>query len=317
MKLKNLFYNEFKKLLFLIIGLLCVYKIANRVTGTDIGSYIEIYNDIKVYGLEYLNSRIEPLFVLLFFLSPSRIIAFGVVGAIAIYFKFKSILNLSYYPFLSLLYYLMYFFNKDELGRVRIGIAIAIIMYATIYMGEKKYLFFLLIAFLFHKSIMLYFIVFILYKKNLKLREIKIIFFSSLIFYFMDFSKLMYLLTYIPYINTTIILYLSEIKRIGFSPIMISKIFFMMIFLFYYKKLCYYKYFKKIFLIYLVGNFIYFSFNSIPIIATRGSEIFTCVEFILLPYLLKISNRLYVKTYTFFIMTSYYLYISRFYLFDI
>ena len=307
--MKILTHVKITKILFVILGFLLIYVIATRNTGIDFSSYIRIYKVSQTLGLEYFKVRIEPLFLLVFLLCPTQIFAFGAIGAISIFFKLNSILKYSYYPFLSLMYYIMSFFIKDDMGRVRAGVASAIMIYATKYLGGKKYLLFILVAFLFHKSIILYFIVYILYKRKLSKNKLELIFLFSILLSFINFSKLIYYFSFIPYINTTASLYLSRIEKIYFSPIMIVKCFYMFLFFLYYKKLCCYEYFNKVFLIYLVGNMIYFSFNSIDIIATRGSEIFTCIEFILLPYLLKISNKYITKTIIFGGITAYYIYI--------
>ncbi|MFR4519661.1 MAG: EpsG family protein [Fusobacterium sp.] len=306
--MKKLIYIKKNKILFIMIGLLLIYKISTRTTGIDFSSYVKIYERTQELDLKSFSLRIEPLFLLMFLLSPTQVFAFGIIGTISLYFKLNSILKFSYYPFLSLIYYIMFFFIKDDMGRIRAGVASAIMIYATKYLESRKYLLFIFIAFLFHRSIILYFIVYILYNRNLSQKKLEIFFIFSILLSLIDFSKLIYCLTFIPYIKTTILLYISKIERIYFSPIMIMKCFYVYLFFRYYKKLCLYKYFKQLFLVYLVGNMIYFSFNSINIIATRGSEIFSCIEFILLPYLLKISNKYIIKIVIFIIITAYYMY---------
>ena len=165
--MKKLIYIKKNKILFIMIGLLLIYKISTRTTGIDFSSYVKIYERTQELDLKSFSLRIEPLFLLMFLLSPTQVFAFGIIGTISLYFKLNSILKFSYYPFLSLIYYIMFFFIKDDMGRIRAGVASAIMIYATKYLESRKYLLFIFIAFLFHRSIILYFIVYILYNRNL------------------------------------------------------------------------------------------------------------------------------------------------------
>lgn len=309
MKKNSLNKKKSINFIFGLISIFLIYKIAYRTTGIDYDAYVRIYNAIQVGGVTFLKSRIEPLFVIFFLISPTRIIAFGLIGAISVFFKLKSILTYSYYPILSLFLYYILFFYIDDMGRVRAGIASAIMIYAIKYLGKKRYLLFLLIAFSFHKSMLLYIIIYILYKVKLTKKKMVYIFIISLVFSLIDFSKIIYFMSLLPHIGSTASLYLFSTKRIGFSPIMIVKVFYLCLFFLNYEKLRYYKYFNELFLIYLIGNSIYFCFNSVIIIVTRGSEIFTCIEFILLPYLLKITNVKIYKIFILFCIISYFLYI--------
>lgn len=172
----------------------------------------------------------------------------------------------------------------------------------------------MIIAFFIHKSAILYIVLYFFYKLNLNTKQYMSLFFISLILSIIDISLIKGILNKIPYLNSTIIDYMNEFKKIGFSLYMIPKIFFTLLFILRFETLSKYIYFKKLFTIYFLGNFIYFSFNSIEGFASRGSEALLCVEFLVLPYLLKSYKDKIIKLMIFIVLVAYYFYIGRKYI---
>lgn len=310
-KLKKIYI----KFIFICIGIFLIMKITYRTSGIDYENYVDMFNSVKLSGLDYLKSRIEPLFVLLLYFSKNKEVAFGIIGCITIFFKLNSIYKYSIFPFVSLIFYYYSFYYIDDLGRIRIGIATAILIYSIRFLKEKKFFIFLIIAILFHKSSILYLIPHYFVSKKINKEKLIKILITSLFLSLFDWSYFFILLKNIDFFSSTVVLYIDSIQRIGFTPYILSKLFFMLLFIINFNKLKYYKYFNELFIIYFIGNIFYFTFNSIKILATRGSEVFICIEFLILPYLLKTSKNVQIKFIIFIILVLYYLYTGKDFIF--
>ena len=87
----------------------------------------------------------------------------------------------------------------------------------------------------------------------------------------------------------------NGVESIGLTLGMVLQIVYFSISL-YYLYLSSYDYkFRLIFNLYFIGLCIYFLFNSIPAVATRGSEFFSVMIFYTLPFCLSVSTRVYNK----------------------
>ena len=301
--------------IFIIIGIFLIYKATFRETGIDYESYIRNYNEVQALGFDFFKRRMEPLFKLILYISPNFRVAFFIIALIAIYLKLKGIIEYSLYPFISLVFYYCSYYYSDDMGRIRIGIASAIMIFAIRYLEQKKFLLYVLIAILFHKSAVTYLILYFFYKLNLNKKQYMILFFISFILSVIDMSIVRVILDKIPYLNSTIIEYMEIFQKIGFNLYMLPKIVFMILFFYKFKYLSQFRYFKKLYSIYFLGNFIYFTFNSIQSFATRGSETLLCIEFIILPYLLKAFKDKVIRFLIFIILITYYAYIGKEYIF--
>lgn len=308
LKKKNIIF------IFMIIGIFLIYKATFRESGIDYESYIRNYEEIQTSSFEFFKRRMEPIFKLILYISFNFRVAFFIVAFTAIYLKLKGIIEYSLYPFLSLVFYYYTYYAFDDMGRIRIGLASAIMIISIKYLNNKKFLFYMIIAFFIHKSAILYIVLYFFYKLNLNTKQYMSLFFISLILSIIDISLIKGILNKIPYLNSTIIDYMNEFKKIGFSLYMIPKIFFTLLFILRFETLSKYIYFKKLFTIYFLVNFIYFSFNSIEGFASRGSEALLCVEFLVLPYLLKSYKDKIIKLMIFIVLVAYYFYIGRKYI---
>ncbi len=309
---------KFKKksiiFIFTIIGIFLIYHATFRESGIDYESYIRNYEEVQTIGFELFKRRMEPLFKLILYISPHFRVAFFLVAFIAVYFKLKGIIEYSLYPFISLVFYYYTYYNFDDMGRIRIGLASAIMIISIKYLDDRKFLFYMIIAFFIHKSAITYIILYFFYKLNLDRKKYALFLLLAILLSIIDISLLKGILNKIPYLNSTVIEYMNELKKIGFSLYMIPKLFFMSLFILRFETLSKYSYFKKLFAIYFLGNFIYFTFNSIEGFASRGSETLLCVEFLVLPYLLKSYKDKTIKVILFISLIAYYSYIGREYL---
>lgn len=289
------FNSKIKKSVFFILGLLLIYKAGTRIDGIDYDSYSLIYNKIQNNILDK-STRLEPIFRLLFSISPKKIIAFSLIATISIFLKLNSILKYSVFPFLSLVLYYYSFYYSDDMGRIRVGFAVAILAYGIRYLNNnKKFLLILFLGILCHKSVILYLIPFLLNKINLNEKKISCLIIFSVVLGLINLVPIVEYISKINYFSSTISLYYRINEKIGFSSVMLFKLINVILFSWNYKKLISYRYFKENFICFLSGVCTYFSFNSFAIIATRGSEVFTGIEFIILPFLLKITDKILFK----------------------
>lgn len=313
----QLFKLKKKKIIFIfmMVAIFLVYKATFRESGIDYESYIRNYNEVQLLGFDFFKRRIEPLFKLILYVSPNFRVAFFIVAFIAICLKLKGIVDYSLYPFISLVFYYYSYYYSDDMGRIRIGIASAIMLFAIRYLEQKKFLIYITIAILLHKSTITYIILYFFYKLNLNKKQYIILFFISFILSVIDMSVIRVILSKIPYLNSTIIEYMAIFQKVGFTLYMLPKILFMILFFSKFKYLSKFKYFRKLYSIYFLGNFIYFTFSSIQSFATRGSETLLCVEFIILPYLIKAFKDKIIRFLIFIILIIYYTYTAKEYMF--
>lgn len=190
------------------ISFFCLFlPVAFRGYGVDHQSYIEWYKHIKSFGTGYFahyNFMPEPLYALLNYIIANTVdnvqyvfilSAFIPLSLIYLAFsKYRGRINLAICLWTFCFCYYLFMF-----GLVRISIALGIITYAYNFMENrnfKKYMFFCLIAFLFHYSaIIMLPIYFLVNHKTLRLTKIE-----------NNFSILKYSVAYI--ISTTLLFYL-------------------------------------------------------------------------------------------------------------
>lgn len=307
--------NFFKKIFFVLLWLVLVYKITYRDGGTDYLSYTSRFIQIRKYGLDYFNyySR-EPLFSAIGLFAKDKYMFFFLIGGTALLFKLGSILRYSLYPVLSLLFYYLSFFQSDELGRIRIGLATAIVLYNIKLLQRKKFVGVVLITSLIHQTTLLYLLPYMFRKIKLKKKTYWLILVLSILIGNINLMKyfdyILILAQRIPGFRAVTAIYIgSNLEKVGLSLIMLPKIFFISMLLYNKDKLERYQYFKNLFTVYYIGILIYFGFNSIRSIATRGSEVLLCCEFLLLPYLIKVGKNQYEKIFIILLLVGYYLYI--------
>lgn len=236
-----IFYIVFAILLFLLslfnteralivaISLLFVFNIYRDYSiGTDYGrNYKRIYEQTNMYNLEsdlkidfneksdLINNKNEVGWSLITFISKQLDLPFACVNfitAVIIFSFLFFIIKQSPLPVFSLLLYLLLFRYFASFNILRQSISITIILYAVKFIVDRKlvkYLFFCIIASLFHaSSIILIFVYFISYLKlNLKLSYVLIaISFIIPIFhldtlFFQLFYEIDYLSYYMKYFN--------------------------------------------------------------------------------------------------------------------
>lgn len=274
-------------------------------TGTDWLNYYENFQNTNNIENLLINVVIGyevgyEILVYLFSSNSFSYTTFLLAHAILLYYIiFKTFNNLSPLPILSLL--LFYSITIGLLGSNRQLISIALAMFSLNYVLVRKpikFLFFILVAFLFHTSAISFVIVYFL-NRDINKKYLLLFLFSSIVigmtsipqFIFDKFSLLLGSTSQMKanfYIENT---YQNEfqLSLIG----LFRRLVFIFICYFFYNQITIkYQYYKLFFNIYFVGILIYFIFNqSLLILINRGSIYFNIMECLLLPFIVLILKK--------------------------
>lgn len=198
----------------------------------------------------------------------------------------KVFLEYSDYPIFSLFLFISISFLDVPLRQV---LATSFFIYSFKYIlneNLKKYLICFLFAFMFHYSSIIMIPVYFLSRYSFKWYTYIIIFFLSffigqfvniysLFGFFLDFFKKSY----------------GDVDRVGLTTGMLLYVFVFLCCLYGYFMNSFDNKYKIAFNIYFMGLCVYFTFNSVPIVATRGGEFLMTYQFILIPNMLKIFTK--------------------------
>lgn len=291
-KIKLFVYIIFTALITLIAGL--------RTVGVD--------NDSIAYQQIFISSNNLSFFQILigdywentergFYLLNKLIFSLGgdirvlllVVSIFTACLNYSIIYKISPYPFLSLLFYLSFFYLYRDFTQIRYGLCCAIVFYSIYFYIKKKYFlffFFLFFSFLFHNSsyILILILPFFYFFKN------KLVYFYlpiiGLVGIFYNFLPLLLSLGgEIQYLQ----IYLDESGNAGLMIPFIGAVI-MVIYIFNEKKLLainydynWVEYFFKFFAISVTLNFLFFQIS----IFQRFSYLFFQFGILLLPMMIK------------------------------
>ena len=139
--------------LFLVLGL-------RDHIGMDYESYIGIYSNISIFGIE-ARDRNEIGFAIVCKLSDMLMpgayeLMFAVIAFLTMYFTYKAIYKMSCCWYLSLAYFIFFGYFISSMNLIRQILAMTITTYACSFLfdneNKKTFLFYVIIAGLFHKS---------------------------------------------------------------------------------------------------------------------------------------------------------------------
>ncbi|MGM8362796.1 EpsG family protein [Flavobacterium sp. ARAG 55.4] len=205
------------------------------------------------------------------------------------YLNYSIIYKISPYPFLSILFYLSFFYLYRDFTQIRYGLGCALIFYTIYYFVKKKYIFFftfLCLSFLFHNTS--YIVIIIL--------PFCSIFRNKLIYFYLPIIGLIGLFyNFLPLLLSLggglqyLQIYLDETGTAGLMIPLIGSLI-MIIYVFNEKKLLlieknhiWYNMFFKLFAISVTLNFLFFQVS----IFQRFSYLFFQFGILLLPMMLK------------------------------
>lgn len=261
-------------------------------TGTDFNSYLDFWNYIKPLSeeLTFSYGALEPGFV--FFISVLKmftsesVIYFLFSAALAIipiYCGLKK-LNIKYMLVSLLIFYLVFYINYVMNG-MRQGISMALFIFSIQYiLDNKRNTVFLitLIAASFHISGLFILILYYISKIKININYfLPLGIIISLFFYFTNILDIF--LFKIIGIDATVYVENFETGTSTFQIITRS----LLVFIFYYFGLMIKDVmFDKLFIMYLIGFFIYIALLDHNMLATRFNMFFRVLEIILVPIVL-------------------------------
>lgn len=282
--------------------LLLIIMAGTRTIGFDYDNYAYLYDVVNVSN--FLANTVEFGYALvtdvckhlgLPFHGFLLMIAFFAVGLkIAFYYKWSE------NWFLSLTYYFAIGFTINEMGQIRQGLALAIVLWAFSDLFQSKDRGFFIktfIAFLFHASALIVFPVYLLVKKKMSPVWLILAVFPLLLFVFIDLKSLIGLIIdYLPLTQVQAKLgfyILSEEygQRLGLNLSLVLRILFLFL-LYRYHEVGRqrYAYYDVLYKLYFFGLMLYMVFNSIADLAIRSSLYFKFLECLILPILVNLGR---------------------------
>lgn len=175
-------YNLFIILIFLVLVLFAGLR--SKVVGTDTGMYVGRFLRLNQDVATLINnsSRIEIgyRFLELFakMISDNYISLLLFIAFVTLYFQIRGIYRLSVNPLISIFVLITFGIYTYVFNGTRQAIAAAIYLYALYYLVKgnfKKYLLWILLAFLFHKSVVLMIPLYFLFRKKFSIKLVALI----------------------------------------------------------------------------------------------------------------------------------------------
>ncbi|MEJ7556717.1 MAG: EpsG family protein [Pedobacter sp.] len=281
---------------YLVVYIILVLQVGLRwETGTDWGVYYEHFQGLSDFesasplytGMEYGYSL---LCLASKFFSSSYTMLLIIHSILYYYFILKGLRRLSPYGLLAIL--LFYSFSMGVMGSHRQLIAVALILYSTRYILSKQvwiYLFFLVIASIFHTTAIICIFLYFLNRRVNMYLMLGLVIFSFLLGKTAIPASAFNILGGIGGISDKILFYLEGGKELAMEygvsfAGLIKRLIYVGIFLFsrdrMEKKLPHYNLMLNS---YMLGIFIYFLFSSsLTVLVSRGSLYFNMFEPILL-----------------------------------
>lgn len=287
----------------LIVVILILYSGLRYYYGFDYENYLVHFNEINSIN-DVLNTTFEKGYSLLVYLFKLLGLGFNTfllfISFTSIKLKTAVFKKLSVLPDVSLLLYFLLFYVFNDVEQIRHGISIGFCFYSIIYFLEdnpksKIYSFLLIVlGILFHISALLFIPVYFLKDKKINKKVCIAIFIISFALSFINYFNIL------DYINNNFIhsLYLAEKIKIYANESMnlinttlIIKTFILSIFYFnVYDSNN--KLHRILFNVYFLGIIFTNIFNSIPILAARGTIYMRYMELLMIPlYIKSIENK--------------------------
>jgi len=278
-----------------------------RLIGFDYDNYHLIFDTVNLSN--YTENTIEigfAFFIEIFhFLNlPFNFFLFF-IALVSVGIKALFIKDFSPYYFLSLLVYYTVNFLLSDMGQIRHGLAMSIVIlsFYDIFNKNKNGFFTkVFIAYLFHSSAIIVFpAYFIANIKKITIWHLIVPVAAFLPLLFIDIKGVFVpLAAYLPaQIQSKIAYYTTSEEfgqQLGFGLTMVFRLIIIAVMYFCYddgiKQI---KFYKQFFLLYIYGTLLFMAFNSIAEMALRFSNYFKILEFIILPMLVTLGRTLIEK----------------------
>lgn len=280
----------------------------------DYHNYFDFFN----HADKVIENRFEIAAKIIRAASPSFLIFLLAYSLFSVSLKLYTIKKISLYPLLSLITYLSTSFAQHDIVQIRISCAIAIFLFSIQFLVEKKYLtyiFLILLATCFHKSAVAFFI-FLFFRT--KTFHFKFWVFALLFSYLLAIFNINFLNLFALVLDEENYYYLSIIDELNqnldlFNTNQILNIFIFLLLAFNSKKFSSYKFFPILMKVFFCSIAVYPLLKSVPIIASRFSEMLRPSIIFLLPLTVNIFKKKYVG-YIFFLCLCFMLsFLNNFY----
>lgn len=267
----------------------------------DYHNYFDFFN----HADKVIENRFEIMAKVIRFFSPSFFFFLLFYSLVSITLKVYTIDKISIYPVLSIVTYISTSFALHDIVQIRISCAIAIFLFSIRYLVERKYfiyIFLIFIAVCFHKSSAAFFI-FLFFRKNSFHSAFWIL--ALLIMYVSAFFNINFIKLFLLILGEGNYYYLSIISDMNqnldlFNVNQLINMFIFLLLAFNSRKFISYKFFPILMKIFFCSIAVYPFLNSVPIVASRFSEMLRPSIIFLLPLVINIFKRKWAG-YVFFI----------------
>lgn len=175
-----------QKQFLIVFYCICVYAIGSRTwylwidTAYYYGSFLYSTNDLFSFSFSdphfgYSEDGYYLLCVIAKTISSNPQFYLYFIGAISMFFIFKSLWKYSPLPVLGLFIYVARFMMGRDMNQMRGGVAIGIVILATVYCTEQKfwkYLFTIIVAYFIHRSALVALPLYFMNKVNITRKHI-------------------------------------------------------------------------------------------------------------------------------------------------
>lgn len=276
--------------------------------GFDYDTYKKIYEGVNLTN--FVSYTIEFGFAFIVYVSKVFNLSFNVFllfsAAISILLKLEFFRKNSLLIGFALLNYFCIGYLINEMGQIRHGIAIAVVLFGLKdLMDRKPYLFIVkcILASLFHTSALLVIPVVILYYlKNLKPEYLLLSLLIFLPFALVDLRSFIFSLTnYLPFFQVqakiTFYVYSDEFGgQLGFNISLLLRLIILgLMFGFYKRGTENIGGYDMLYKLYYYGIVLYLIFNSIAEFAVRSSTYFRTLDSIILPFFIILGKNRFQK----------------------
>ena len=293
---------ELRIVFWVIAGVLVIMAALRYKTGFDIDAYRAIFDFVDYSN--FSESLIEPgsflVIVLIHTLGLNFQFYLFSYALVAVLLKFRFFAQYSPYLFLSALIYFPIGFLINELGQIRHGLAIGIVLIAFGYLFQNKTKWFFIystLAIFFHLSAFIVLPVYFFVNRNIKSAYLILsIYILSGLLFIDSRPFLLSILDYVPIpaiqSKMTLYLYSEEFgSPLGFNFSFVLR-FIIFIVLVYFKEPGEQKFFfyKKLIWLYYYGILLYIVFNSVSDFAIRTSVYFKTLDCLILPCIITLGK---------------------------
>lgn len=287
--------------LYMMSIILLLFLIGFRKCGPDYEAYLNYFPALhydKWTNIFLASVSFEPIFVLLYKISPSFDFLIIIVAILSLIMFSVVLYKLSPYPILSLLISLSCI-TLMFMGQIRQGLALSLVLSGFVISKKNKILSCILftMAVFAHYSAFTAFLFWLVPSKGFHLKQYSFIFFLSIVFSFLSGYIIEILIVHLPsFAGSKLSLYVYVEKNMkGYSIIL--TIYRLIVFTFVYqvlelkkkrfRRITGQKIMKnldyKLMNLYFVSICIPFFFYMVPQISGRGFLYFSCLDILLIP----------------------------------